>query len=56
MKYYYLLEQINGEWHLAFGDYDRDAVKDEAEYIDNKTKIVSAREDSDIQSIINSIK
>jgi len=50
--YYYLLENIDGDWHLAFGDFDKELVKDEAETIDNKTKIVRADSNAKIADII----
>jgi hypothetical protein len=50
--YYYLLEQIDGTWHIAFGDYNKDLVKDEAECLDNKTKIVKCYEDTDTNEIL----
>lgn len=54
--YYYLLEKIDGEWHLSFGDYDLETVKDEAETIDNKTKIVTSIANANIHSIIEEVK
>ena len=55
-NYYYLLEKIDGDWHVSFGDYDLETVKDEAETIDNKTKIVTAVENANIHSIIEEVK
>jgi len=51
--YYFLFELIDGKYHFAFGDYNKDLVKDEAACLDNKTKLVRGwDEETDINEIL----
>lgn len=52
MTYYFLFELIDGQYHFAFGDYDKDLVKEEAACLDNKTKMVRGYEETDINEIL----
>ena len=42
-KYYTVAFFDNGQWHVDFGDYDKEVVKQEIEdsYSDYKTKIIT---------------
>lgn len=53
--YYYLFEQIDNTWHYAFGDFDRDVVKDEAAEMDNKTYIYRALVTADVQAMADAL-
>lgn len=52
MTYYFLFELIDGQYHFAFGDYDKDLVKEDAELSPYKTKMVRGYEETDINEIL----